>query len=245
MDSSPGWDGALNLSDLGDLARRDGSRTATGRVYRSGRVERITAAGWSHAQSDGLATVIDLRNDNEIGRRADDPSPEGMHRTGIHFAHQPVEDQENEAFMKRWGDALAHSRYYPAALDFFPELIGFAMTTIAKAPPSILIHCSAGRDRTGLITALLLRLTDVTTDAIVDDYEAAVRRYNQALAAQPAGWTREQAKTEAELVPAIAERRDALSPWIDQLDVADYLHHRAGLPRSIIERLSTLLDPAA
>lgn len=230
-----GWEGAANLRDLGGLALTDGSLTFEGVLCRSGRTETITPAGWRSAQKAGLTTVIDLRCANETGPRAT--------ADGIAFVHRPIEDQANASFIEQWGEHLSDPRYYPAALDFFPDLMANAFTAIAEAPGPVLFHCSAGRDRTGLMSALLLRLNGATTESILNDYERGVRGYNDALRSGLMPTSHAPARSDDYLVDAIAERRATLATWIDSLDVATFLRKDAKLPEHAIARLASLLRP--
>lgn len=231
------WQGAANLRDLGGLALTDGAHTLPGVLCRSGRPETTTPVGWTAAAERGLTTVVDLRCANETGPR--------QNADGIEFLHRPIEDQTNKAFIKQWGEHLSHPHYYPAALDFFPDLMANAFTAIAEAPGPVLFHCSAGRDRTGLMSALLLRLNGATTESILDDYERGVRGYNDALRNGLMPTSHAPARSDDYLVDAIAERRTVLAAWIRALDVGAFLRNKARLPETTINRLSTMLRPDA
>ena len=89
---------------------------------------------------------------------------------------------------------------------------------------AVVIHCSAGRDRTGLVTALLLSLVGVPHDAIVDDYARAVVAMNDYA---PAGLGDETRRTDDELAARLAEVTGHLRAFLADLDVAGYLTRTA------------------
>lgn len=233
------WEGACNLRDLGGLRRKDGSTTVPGRLFRSGRPESLTQAGWQSAQKAGVKTVVDLRNGDEVGRRSHDPQIDEPHLARI---HRPIEDQSNTEFMGRYGQLLAHPAYYPANVEYFPHLLGPAIETIATAPKGLLFHCSAGKDRTGLISAILLTLNGAVLDDVLADYEAGVRGYNRWQHQHP-GQGRERTLTDAELDAAITERIHVLGEWLSETDLETILIEGLTLEAQLVERASQLLRP--
>ena len=90
---------------------------------------------------------------------------------------------------------------------------------MVAADGAVAVHCSAGRDRTGLITALLFRLAAVPVELIADEYEAAVRRVNEHLWTTPEP-RREAAHDDETLRARILKRRSALITWLEPIDVA-------------------------
>jgi protein tyrosine/serine phosphatase len=161
------WDDCANVRDLGGLRTRDGGTIRPGAIVRGDALDRLSAAGWAALEAHGVRTVIDLRNDDEIGADLS-PRPGGL--TTVHLPLDGVEDTE---FWKDW-----HGRpefgtpiYYRPFLDHFPERTAGVFTAIARADPGgVAVHCGIGRDRTGLITILLLTLAGVRIEDITADY---------------------------------------------------------------------------
>ncbi|MEM9514447.1 MAG: tyrosine-protein phosphatase [Actinomycetota bacterium] len=240
MTRSVRWTGSCNARDLGGLQRTDGTVTASGRVFRSGRIEPITSEGWNALHGSGVRTIVDLRNGDEIGRTAHDPDIDDAVLARITRVHRPIEDQRHEEFMSRWGELLAHPSYYSATFEYFPELLRSAFEAIAEAETAVLFHCSAGKDRTGLVAAMILALNNVTMADIEADYELGVRGYAEWLHAHP-GQGRERVLPDHELEAAIVDRRRALRAWISAVDVANLLATRLGLTGDQVARLSRLL----
>ncbi|MFF2495694.1 tyrosine-protein phosphatase [Agromyces sp. NPDC058064] len=226
------WAGLPNTWDLGGL---DGARGTTryGRVYRSAMLDGLDVAGRAELYDDGVRTVIDLRNLDEIGAAID--SPFTRH-------HLPVEDQSDPEFMARW-PRLDTPGYYPEVLERWPALVAAVFGSLAEAGAetgtahgAVLLHCAHGRDRTGMITAMLLQLCEVDRGAIVADYLGAVH----AIAEHTASTGGVEAADEpAELD---ARRTRELEEFLDGLDVAGYLRGN-GLTASDLERVrARLLD---
>jgi protein-tyrosine phosphatase len=173
MDRHLHWDGCANVRDLGGLRTRDGHRIRRGALVRADALDRLSARGWAALEAFGVRTVIDLRNDDELGADAA-PRPAGL--TTLHL---PLDGVEDTGFWKDW-----HGRpefgtplYYRPFLDHFPERTAAVMTAIARAEPGgVAVHCGIGRDRTGLIAILLLAVAGVEPGEIAADYALSEAR---------------------------------------------------------------------
>lgn len=158
------WDGCLNVRDLGGLPTTDGGRTAHRAVVRADNLDRLTAEGWETLLDHGVRTVVDLRNTGEY--RPLLPLP-----AGIDLVRVPLDELAGE----RWWHRFGHYDGTPLALrpylDHCPHAARDLVTAVAAAGPGgLVVHCGAGRDRTGLAALLLLAVAGVTPDAIVADY---------------------------------------------------------------------------
>lgn len=110
---------------------------------------------------DGVTTVIDVRTPPEVKRRQLDPAaviPETIARL-----HLPVEDIEHEAFWQRHTPYPMHPDAYHDMMQTFGDRVAAALATVRDswADGGTVLHCTAGRDRTGLILGLLLQLPDI------------------------------------------------------------------------------------
>jgi hypothetical protein len=170
------WDGYINARDLGGLPTPLSSTgmTVVGRIARGPRRERITAPGWADARAWGLASVVDLRCAYEIGAGQGDPKVPTEALAGITIAHAPTEDQDDAEFMQICVPILDSPEYWVHNWRLQPHLVRGALEAIAASQPGTLVHCSAGRDRTGMISALLLGNAGVTPDAVAADYATSV-----------------------------------------------------------------------
>jgi protein-tyrosine phosphatase len=167
-DGLPPLPGVHNIRDLGGLPRAAGGTTAHRRVLRACAMQGLAPGGREALLEAGLVRVVDLRSAAE---RDDAPSPlSGI--AGIDDIHLPVFEQlaPLEA-MLRDDPGFTLDRRYAVALDRAAPRLGAAVAAVAEAGPGIvLFHCTAGKDRTGLVAALLLSLAGVPGPAIVDDY---------------------------------------------------------------------------
>jgi len=226
------WDGCPNLRDLGGLPtpRSATGLTRTGRLARGPRREQLTGPGWSAARSWGLTTVVDLRCASEVGPRPGDPDVDPAATDGIDVVHAPTEDHDDAAFRRVCFPVLDSPEYWPHNWRILPRLVRTALETVADAAPGVLVHCSAGRDRTGMISALLLGNAGVAPDDVAADYAASVR----AMAGRPShaptvdrqqGWTKAEVDawlaTTTPLVRDVAARTDVA---FDAVGLGE--HHR-------------------
>jgi protein-tyrosine phosphatase len=234
MGREQGWEGAVNARDLGGLAAGT-ARTQYGRVFRSAKPEYLTDRGWAQLLEAGITTVIDLRNGYERHElRAID---------ALTVHHHPVEDQIDASFMAEWGNRLDTPDYYPEVLLRWPELVTSVFARIADAPSGgVLVHCRAGRDRTGMISAMLLSLVGTSVQDILDDYELAVRAMNAYLTAQsePA----EEPHPHATLDAFCTSSRASLAKFLESTDVPTYLTTNGLSPEQLDRIRDRLLLPA-
>lgn len=175
------WDGCLNVRDLGGHRTEDGEETRYGAVVRADSVRQLTDAGWEAMVDYGIATVIDLRGHHE---REDDPPAE----LPVEVLHVPFMEahehewkeveQEVENAVARAPDAAASTRdVYLVFLEHFRKNVAAAVRTVARAPAGgVVVHCVGGKDRTGLLTALLLHLAGVDVEQIAADYALSEER---------------------------------------------------------------------
>jgi protein-tyrosine phosphatase len=159
------WEGCLNARDLGGYATEDGRETRWGAVVRSDSPAALTEAGRAALADYGVRTIVDLRLPTEL---ADYPNP--FAEPGDHgIAYTNVSFIDPAAAPPDAVSTLAED--YLQMLDRYRQGVAEAMTAIARAPDGVVvIHCAAGKDRTGLISALLLGLAGVPADTIAADY---------------------------------------------------------------------------
>jgi protein-tyrosine phosphatase len=160
-------DGVHNIRDLGGLPMDRGGQTAAGRVLRGCAMTGLTAQGRAALLARGLATVIDLRSPAETAAA---PVPfAGMPEVTVVQVPLFADLAPVSAMAADPGFRLEHR--YTAALETAAPRFAAVFAGIAGAAPGALIfHCTAGKDRTGLIAALLLRLAGVPAAAVITDY---------------------------------------------------------------------------
>lgn len=156
--------GCVNSRDLGGCATGGGSRTAFGRVVRSNTPATLTGEDLAAMRRAGLVSVIDLWSTPEI--RAV-PHPLARHPG---YRHRPLID-ETTSSADDTARAASLGEVYRVSLTRNAPAIAAVMAAIADAPPGpMLVCCTAGKDRTGMVAALLLHLAGVTRDGVGQDY---------------------------------------------------------------------------
>lgn len=231
------WEGFHNARDLGGLPTVTGASTRYGRLIRSADPRFITAAGWAAAHDAGIRIVIDLRNADEVepgyphaatlgaGTFAVPAARTVVARpAGIQTKLMPLDDIEDLALWRRLNAAGLNGTplYYRPFLDAKAQRVAAVLIAIARVQDGgVIFHCGAGRDRTGLISLLLLALAGVTAEAVVADYELTFGQLaplHAALGLEPEDWdVREYLQSRGTTV------RETISSLIRDLDVAEYL----------------------
>lgn len=165
------WRSCINARDLGGHPTADGALTRRGAVVRADSPSRLTGEGLTALHAYGIRTAIDLRTAVEV---RDDPSPLAAHPE-IAAYHLPL-DPNDRAVVRALRPHMEAGLPFMAAVNAAylaasRERIAAIIAAVADAPPGgVLVHCSAGRDRTGLIAALLLAAAAVPAASIVADY---------------------------------------------------------------------------
>ena len=237
------WEGCLNARDLGGYATRDGRETRWGAVVRSASLAALTEAGRAALADYGVRAIVDLRLPAEL---ADDPNP--FAEPGDHgVAYTNVSFIDPAAAPPDAVSTLAED--YLQMLDRYRQGVAEAMTAVARAPDgAVLIHCAAGKDRTGLISALLLALVDVPDQAVAADYALTaecLRPRDQAWLENGPG---ERAEREALLV-RYAPTAEVMLEVLDRLRqrhgaVEAYLRQAGVAPDDLARLRARLLAPA-
>ena len=170
-----GWEACWNVRDLGGLPTADGGHTRRGALARADTLSRLTAAGVHAVVKYGVRTVIDLQFPDETART---PHPfRDSPRTvpGVRYVNVPINSGRDPALdaqvFAAFAGARSRAEAYAVDVDF--NRAGFARiaTAVAQAPAGgVVLHCQAGRDRTGIAVALLLSLLGVRDEAVSEDY---------------------------------------------------------------------------
>jgi protein tyrosine/serine phosphatase len=175
------WDGCLNVRDLGGHPTEDGGETKFGAIVRSDSVSQLTDAGWQALDAHGVRTVVDLRGDHE---REEDP-PRELPVDVVHVPFMETNEEEwneiapeIEAASAAAPDVATSTRdVYVIFLERFKANVASGVRAVARAPEGgVVVHCVGGKDRTGLLTALLLHVVGVPEEEIAADYALSEER---------------------------------------------------------------------
>jgi len=232
------WDACLNVRDLGGLTTADGRRVRPGALVRSDQLCRLSDGGRAALLAHGVRTVIDLRTPAEVER---DPDPI-WHEHGVDYVLIPQQSEQ----LWRELDPVARTRAQrdSAVLDRRAEQIVAMARVVAHAVPGgVLIHCLAGKDRTGVAVALLLALVGVSEADIAADYTLSVANLAHELAAALEAAPDDEAR--ARLERSYDARPETMLATLAHLrtrhDGAKEYLTRAGLSDADIERIRARL----
>lgn len=183
---------AVNVRDLGGLPTDGPAPTQFRRLVRADNLQDLSPSDVTRLVDEiGVTTVIDLRSSTEV--KAEGPGP--LTRTAVRHVHLSVLP-ESHGMTDAAGDALALNRrraferdpsdlqlsFYLGYLEDRPDSIVGALRSIADAPGAALVHCAAGKDRTGVVVALALAVAGVHRDLVIADYAATGERIERVLA---------------------------------------------------------------
>lgn len=161
------WEGCVNVRDLGGLPTEDGDETRRGSIVRSDDPGRLTEAGWAALREHGIRTVVDLRAAQELGGA---PSRLPVVRVAL------MGEEDGAYLAELAARGVTFADWYLDTLERHAEPVRRALAAVADAPPGgVLVHCVGGKDRTGILAALLLRLAGVAPEDVADDYAATER----------------------------------------------------------------------
>ena len=195
----------------------------------------LNAGGREAMSAYGVTTVLDLRSKDELLRN---PSPYA-NGAGVSYVHQELIDDAN---MTQIGDSQSMFDRYIFIVEKRPQAFRQVLEAVAGVEGCVLFHCFAGKDRTGLVAAMLLSVAGVALDDIAADYGQT----DLQLAPQYERWIAE----------APAEKRDAFRdelrcPPERILGVLDHIERRwggvagyleaAGMAPSTIDRVAAKL----
>ena len=204
-------------------------------LIRSDHLGRLTPAGREALTAYGVSVVIDLRSMSEV---LSSPNPFAG-GTAATYLHRELIDDAN---MNRIGDSEGMFERYLFIVNNRPGAFRDILTSVAEADGGVLFHCFAGKDRTGLVAAMLLSLAGVPAEHIAADYGETDRQ----LASQYEVWI-----SEAEADKRDAFREELRCPPERILGVLDHVDQRwggvagyleaAGVTPDNIDRLSCRL----
>lgn len=170
-DHALGLAGAPNFRDIGGYRTLDGKTVRRGIVFRASKLAPLTAADWTRVETLGVGHVYDLRTLEERNAEPDGwPAP----APAVYVSPKP-DMAETLREMKGAGTDAAQVRasirsfYAKMPVAYAPEYAAF-FHGLADDGGAVVVHCTAGKDRTGVASALLLTALGVPRATVVADY---------------------------------------------------------------------------
>lgn len=164
------WPHCYNVRDLGGLPTLNGGHTQFGRIVRSDIPTRLSAEGRRMMWDYGVRTILDLRTPwqtveepSNVARREDAPRIPSYVNISMETYKPEVSSEISQSGSRQ--------AVYCTILDEYPEQFKLILEAVAWARAGgVLLHCHGGKDRTGMVSALLLGLAGVPNAEICEDY---------------------------------------------------------------------------
>ncbi|MGG5208393.1 tyrosine-protein phosphatase [Chryseobacterium sp. MIQD13] len=164
-----------NFRTVGNIKNVDGRTLKSGKFYRSGHLHKLKKKSFREIENLGIREVIDLRNSKEIADKPDQ-LPIGI----IYKKYSAFEDEGDQLTQAKklvLKGKVNGSDADKRMIDFYqeyvtenPEVIKKIITEILESDQPVLYHCTAGKDRTGITTALILSILKFDKETIYNDY---------------------------------------------------------------------------
>lgn len=168
------WPHCFNARDLGGLPIEGGGTTRWRVLVRSDLLSRLTPVGRQALLDYSIRTIIDLRRPEEVQA---EPSPftQASGAVPVRYLNIPLEspDSHVDSLMER---ASSQAEVYCISLEHHQANLAQVLRAILHARSGVLVHCHAGKDRTGIVSALLLAVAGVPRSEIARDYAISQAR---------------------------------------------------------------------
>ena len=220
------FEGCFNFRDIGGYLTQDGKRVKKGLYFRAGRQDRMSDEDLSQLSDLKISTQIDLRRPDEVLEQGKGPL-ESMGANYINIAVIP--EGGSDQLSRLVGDTAISGRRYLGYLEFGPTswLRLFGILASEDNLP-VVLHCTAGKDRTGVSTAFLLSILGVSRDVIEADYlltnrdTARQADFIESTVGYPEGYDR------GSMISAAGVPKDAMKDFLDGVEskwgtVVEYL----------------------
>ena len=237
-------EGVVNMRDLGGLPTADGGRTAWRRLIRSDNLQDLSSEAVDHlVAAVGVRDIVDLRSETELHLLGDGPlrvletlthhhhsllpdRPSGSRRP----ADRSAQDTGLGSPWKKWDgrrDATFWADHYLGYLTERPDSVSAALDVISRSAGATIVHCAAGKDRTGTVVAMALSVAGVPDEVIVEDYVLSAERiarildrlnahpvYGDALRSQPVADQQPRAESMEAILRALRDRFGGAAGWL-------------------------------
>lgn len=169
-------DGCVNFRDLGGYPTRDGKTLRWRRLFRSDALHALTDQDVKRLRDDlALSDIIDLRSTYELTNEGRGP----LEREPIEFHHNPLFDGNPSEADQRQANEMSLGERYVGMMEHGHGKIVNAIRLLARAKGGAVYHCAAGKDRTGVISAIVLGTLGVDDELIVADYALSGERIDE------------------------------------------------------------------
>lgn len=164
-----------NFRTVGNIKNIDGRTLKEGKLYRSAHLNKLKKKSFDAFEKLGIKEIIDLRNSREIAQKPDQLPSESVYRNFSAFEDEGDQlAQAKKLVLKGKVNASDADKrminFYREYVTENPETIKMIITEILESEDPILYHCTAGKDRTGITTALILTILKFDKETIYNEY---------------------------------------------------------------------------
>jgi protein-tyrosine phosphatase len=210
------FEGCFNFRDIGGYPTKEGKKIKKGIYFRTGRQDRMSEKDLAELKNLKISTQIDLRKPEEILDQGKGP----LENMGADYINIPIiPDGGSDQLSRLVGDTGISGKRYLGYLEFGPEswLKIFEILANKDSLP-VVLHCTAGKDRTGVSTAFLLSVLGVDRDLIEADYKLTnldterQADFIESTVGYPDGYDRES------MITAAGVPKDAMKDFLDGVE---------------------------
>jgi protein-tyrosine phosphatase len=223
-------DGCLNFRDLGGYPTEDGRTVRWRTLFRSDGLHHLSDRDVAQLRDElELGDIIDLRSSAEL--RTDGRGP--LAAEPIRFHHLPLFDGDRRERAEGASEEMTLADRYFFLVDLAKDPLAEILAVLSKTSSPAVYHCAAGKDRTGVVSAILLSLLGVRDEVIVADYAAtrenldaiierlmATKGYETMLSALPADTMHAEPETMVSFLAQIRDKYGSVSGYVTAAGVA-------------------------
>lgn len=172
-------DGCVNFRDLGGYPTADGRSLRWRLLFRSDALHALSSEDVAHLRDAlSLSDILDLRSSFELESEGRGP----LEHQPIEFHHTPLFDGDPSASDRSAAADLSLGDRYVGLMEMAQQKITNVVRILANARGGAVYHCAAGKDRTGVISAVVLGALGVPDELIVADYALSGERIDEIIA---------------------------------------------------------------
>ncbi|MHB8293941.1 MAG: tyrosine-protein phosphatase [Acidimicrobiales bacterium] len=201
-------EGCFNFRDLGGYRTASGAVVRRGAVWRADSLHRLSATDSETLRRIGIATVVDLRTEQEL----DHKGKVNLDRLPASYHHLPMvlDNPAPSRFAARGdggGESFVQAHYKELVDQGAGSIVSLLRLLVDDANHPVVFHCAAGKDRTGVVAAIVLGLLGVGEEEILDDYSYSSRALARAI-----DWARDNDPEELRALNALPPSMLASDP---------------------------------
>lgn len=252
-------EGSFNFRDIGGHKTMSGQQVKWGKLFRSGNLSKLTDKDIERVRALGISSILDLRSVEEIALQPN-PRIEGIKNLHIQvIPDEELSEEENNNAQAavhadrndKYKQLISNGAADQIMIDLYTQMVSFGdafkrvfQVLLENSDESVLFHCMVGKDRTGILSALILSALGVSEETILEDYSLTNESFDKIKTAFAGNEGRgEMMNINPDSIQALLEARpEYLAAFFAEVDkefgsVDDYLREAIGLTKEDRESL--------